>query len=250
MSEDKNQRLAHPTGAVVFATTHWSLVLRAKGGDETAAAAALSSLCQVYWAPLYAFLRRSGHSSHDAEDLVQAFFAKFLQDDFLGDVSQNRGRFRSFLLAALRNFVANHWRESNRIRRGGGQMKILLDVPEQEAICQQEMALIENPERIFDRRWAQTVVQSAAKRLQDEYSKSGRGNIHHQLQGFLGREGSAEDYQTAGKKLKIAPGAISVAVHRLRHRYRDCIRQEIADTVERPEEIDAEMRYLLELLLG
>lgn len=241
-----NPRPPEPGGA--FATTQWSVILAAREGAEPEAEAALARLCQAYWAPLYAFLRRSSHPPHDAEDLVQAFFARLFERDWLKTVDPRKGRFRSFLLASLRNFVSNEHRYERRKRRGGDQVRIHIDAPDEEQHWAGELALHESPERTFDRRWAETVVGAAMARLRAEFEKAGKGPLFGTLERWLATEARPGEYEAVGKPLGLSANAVSIAVHRLRQRYRELVRDEVAETVAEGEDVETEVRYLLSVL--
>ncbi len=237
-----------PLGAVMFATTHWTVILTAKDVSQPEAQEALARLCQTYWAPLYSYLRRDGHSSHDAEDLVQAFFERFLEKNFLKDVERERGRFRSFLLVALRHFIFNENRASKRLRRGGQLLRISLDVPEEELRCQSEMAHAGTPEKAYDRRWAQTIMGNARRRLRDEMTASRKSRNYEILQQWLATDPSPGEYEAAAPDLNLSPRSVGVAVFRLRQRFRELVRIEVADTVAEMDDVQEEMRYLLEVI--
>lgn len=237
-----------PPGAVVFATTHWTVILAAKDTSRPEAQEALARLCQTYWAPLYSYLRRDGHSSHDAEDLVQSFFERFLEKNFLKDVERERGRFRSFLLAALRHFIFNENRASKRLRRGGQLIRISLDVPEEELHCQSELAHAGTPEKAYDRRWAQAIMANARHRLENEMTTAGKGRNYQILQQWLATDPAPGEYEAAAPDLNFSPRTVGVAVFRLRQRFRELVRIEVADTVSEMDDIQEEMRYLLEVI--
>ncbi len=232
----------------MFATTHWTVILTAKDASQPEAQEALARLCRTYWAPLYSYLRRDGHSSHDAEDLVQAFFERFLEKNFLKDVQRERGRFRSFLLGALRHFIFNENRASKRLRRGGQLLRISLDVPEEELRCQSEMAHAGTPEKAYDRRWAQTIMANARRRLRDEMTSAGKSRNYEILEQWLATDPSPGEYEAAAPDLSLSPRSVGVAVFRLRQRFRELVRIEVADTVAEMDDVQEEMRYLLEVI--
>ena len=239
--------MAAPEDAV-FATTHWTVVLSAQPGDSDAAHGALETLCRIYWAPLYAFLRRQGLSSADAEDLVQGFFVQFLARESLKTVSASRGRFRSFLLASLRHFLANHRRDQATQRRGGGALHFTLDDPDVRARCEAAAAWAVGPETTYDRIWAETVMERAAVRLRQEFVASDRTELYEGLRRWLAAEAAPGDYAKAAPALGLTEGALAVAVLRLRRRFREFIRGEVAQTVVAPEQVDEEMRQLFRAL--
>lgn len=242
-------RVESPRPAEAFATTHWSVVLSARGESRPEANEALARLCQTYWPPLYAFLRRRGSSAHDAEDLVQSFFERFLADDFLGQVQQEKGRFRSFLLAALRHHAANQHRHQQTQRRGGARVHASLEEPGVLERCDAALATGLEPERVFDRVWAETVLAQAAAQVRLEYLTAGKGALYEGLRPWLAAEPKACEYAAAAPSLGLSEGALAVAVHRLRQRFRQAVRAQVAHTVQAPPDIDEEMRYLRRVLV-
>jgi RNA polymerase sigma-70 factor (ECF subfamily) len=236
-----------------FATTRWSLVLNAGGRAEAGASSeggsALAMLCQSYWYPLYAFLRRQGHDSHAAADLTQGFFAHLVAGGGLGAADPERGRFRSFLLASLKNFAANERRRERAEKRGGGNLPVSLDVEEGEQRYSREPADELTPERVFERRWALTVIDRAMARLEEEFAAAGKLAVFTELKGFLSGDDSRPQQEVADR-LGMTAGAVKVAVHRLRKRCRELLREEVAGTVATPEEIDDEIQRLMGSLAG
>ncbi len=231
----------------VFATTQWSVVLGARCGAPEVREA-LARLCQTYWPPLFAFLRRQGYSAHDAEDLVQGFFERLLAEDFLRDVAREKGRFRSFLLAALRHHVANVHRHERTQRRGGSFPHVALDHPGVLDRCEAALATGCAPELVFDRVWAETVLAQAASRLREEYAASGRDCLYEGIRRWLAVEAAPGEYASAAPGLAISEGALAVAVHRLRQRYRHLARAQVAETVRAPGDIDEELQHLLRVM--
>lgn len=232
-----------------FATTHWSLVLAAGQRESPQAAQALATLCEHYWYPLYAYVRRRGFSAEDARDLTQDFFALLLAKDRLRLADQQRGRFRSFLLASLSHFLANYRREQRAERRGGGQLLLSLDWQSGEERYRLEPADPQTPEKIFDRRWALTLLQRALERLREQYVSSGRGALFAALQETLGAATSPpRPYAELASELHLSESAVKVAVHRLRKRCGELLRDEIAQTVSDPTEIEEELGYLFAAL--
>ncbi len=238
------------TGSHRFATTHWSLVLTAQGNDSIPAGRALSKLCETYWYPLYAFVRRNGHSSHDAQDLTQAFFEKLLEKNYLGDVMQEKGKFRSFLLASLKHFLANEWKRSQATKRGGGTVLLSLDDTEAEARYQLEPAGEMNAERLFERRWAMTMLDIVMARLREEMKSADKLDLFEELKDRLSGGGDAHSFAESGKRLDLSEGAARVAAHRMKKRYREILRESIGETVADPSEVDDEIRYLISILSG
>jgi len=232
----------------VFATTHWSVVLAAQREDPARAHEALAALCQSYWYPLYVYVRRQGHSPHDAQDLTQEFFARLLEKDWLAGVSRGRGRFRSFLLAAMKHFLANEWDKARARKRGGGQRFVGLDAASAETRYALEPPDNVTPERVFERRWAMTLLDQVLARLRAEHAASGKEPLFEALKGALTEGRDSLPHAELGAKLGLSGGAVKVAVHRLRRRYRELLRQEIAHTVGSEAEVEDELRHLFALL--
>ena len=231
-----------------FATTHWSIVLTAQRSDTTRAQAALSKLCQTYWYPLYAFVRRQGHGPEDAQDLTQDFFARLLAKNYLAEVVREKGKFRSFLLAALKHFLANEWDRTQAAKRGGGQVFISLNDAEAESRYRLEPADEMSADRIFERRWAMTLLEQVLSRLRREHIQAGKVELYEQLKACLPGARDSAPYAELAARLKMTEGAIKVAVHRLRQRYRELLRDEIAQTVSGPAEVEEELRHLFSVL--
>jgi RNA polymerase sigma factor (sigma-70 family) len=231
-----------------FVTTHWSVVLAAGRGDSTRASAALEKLCRNYWYPLYAFVRRLGHGAHDAEDLVQSFFAICLEKNYLGTADQTKGRFRSFLLIALKRFLANEWDKARTLKRGGKQTSISLDSLAAEQRYALEPVDHLSADKLFERRWALTLLDQVVARLRDEQAASGKLEQFEQLKECITAAGRGTPYADSATRLGMSEGAVKVAVHRLRQRYRELLEEEIANTVASPEEIEEERRHLLAAL--
>ena len=232
----------------VFATTHWSVVLTAGQRELPQAAAALEKLCRAYWYPLYAYVRRRGSGPDDAQDLTQSFFARLLELDLLSRASPQRGRFRSFLLTALQNFLADEHDRANARKRGAGQTLISLDGLDGEARYALEPADNASPDNLFERRWATTVLEQAWTSLEVEYAAEGKADLFRELRRFNSAQESAPGYAEAAGKLGLPENTVKSLVHRMRRRYRSLLRAEIAHTVADPAEIDEEIRYLLRVL--
>jgi len=231
-----------------FAATRWTLVLSAARGTQTPrAAAAMAELCAIYWYPLYAFIRRRGLEAHEAEDLTQEFFARLLAKHSLVDVAPEKGKFRSFLLASVKHFLANEYDRAAAQKRGGGQKVIALDALRADSRWRLEPADELTPEKLFERRWALAVLDQVLTRLEAELAAAGKACQFEALKGFLTGAGQGTHAQL-GDQLGMSPGAVKVTVHRLRRRYRQLLREEIAHTVADPREIDDEIRYLLSCL--
>jgi len=235
-------------GPASFATTQWTVVLAAAGAGSSAANRALAQLCQRYWYPLYAYVRRSGHATHEAEDLTQEFFARLLVKNSLADVDRDKGKFRSFLLASLKHFLANEYDRTQAQKRGGGHTIVSLNREDADSRYALEPFHDLTPEKLFERRWALAVLAQVFARLGDELATEGKQPLFERLKPFLTAEKSALNYGDVGTELGMSEGAIKVAVHRLRRRYRELLRDEIGQTVSDPGEIDDEIRYLLSCL--
>src|SRR4051812_22138896 len=242
------RKITRAARSAVFVTTHWTEVLSASGGPSPQAAAALESLCQKYWYPLYAFIRREGHNSHDAQDLTQTFFAKFLDKNYLAEVHPSRGKFRSFLLVALKHFLANEWDRAKAKKRGGEFTLVSLDEQSAEARYARDPSDQLTAEKIYDRQWALTILDQALGRLQKESEAAGKGEQFEALKPLLMGGGDLPAQADLAEKLEMNPGALKVAAHRLRKRFRALLREEIAQTVSRSEEVEDELRYLVSVL--
>jgi len=231
-----------------FATTRWSLVLDAGAEMTPRGRAALGTLCELYWYPLYAYLRRRGQTAEDAQDLTQGFFARLLEKQALNVVDPSRGRFRSFLLASLDHYVSNQRDRDQAQKRGGSTPPISLDIAMAEDLYTREPADPWTPEKIFDRNWALALLGRVLARLREELHAEGKGEFVDALQGYLSTDEAPASYEELAKKLNMTEGALRVAVHRLRRRYRAVLYDEIAQTVATPEEIDLELEYLIDAI--
>ena len=234
----------------VFATTHWTAVLAAGRGGSQQADLALEELCRTYWYPLYAYVRRQGHSREDAEDLTQGFFARLLEKNYLEGVTSDKGKFRAFLLMAVKRFLANEWDRANRQKRGGGILPLSLNWQDADTRYQIDPADNLSPDKLYDRAWALVVLEHVITRLRDENATDGKGEVYEQLKPFLMMGKGALPYAKAATDLKMTEGAVRVAVHRLRHRYRELLREEIAQTLSDPSHADEEMQALFSALSG
>lgn len=232
-----------------FATTRWTVVLAA-GGDPAAPQTrdAMASLAQTYWYPMYSFVRREGYGAADAEDLVQEFVATLIEKQYLADVDPAKGRFRCFLLASLRHFLSNQRDHDRAVKRGGGQKVIALDQLSAEARYQLEPATDVTPERLFVRRWTLALLDRVLGRLREDYVRTGRGDVYEALKPVLQCDPDAPTYLKLGQQLAMSETAIKVAVHRLRARYRELLREEVAQTVADDTDLDAELKELLDCL--
>jgi len=233
-----------------FDTTHWSVVLTASQSPAPEAAAALEKLCRAYWQPLYDYVRRQGHDPHDAQDLTQEFFSRLLEKNWLARVDRDKGRFRSFMLASLKHFLANERDRANAAKRGGGHRLIPLDSETAEMVFSLEAESQESAEKLFERRWAVALLEQAMLALQQEYAQAGKAPLFEALKEFLAGEAGPGDYAPVAARLQTTPGAVAVAVHRLREKYREMVRGEIARTVAGPEEVADEMRHLFAALVS
>jgi RNA polymerase sigma-70 factor (ECF subfamily) len=237
-----------PAAAAVFSTTHWSVVLNARDAANPAADEAMERLCQTYWYPLYCYVRKRGRRPEEAEDLTQEFFARLLAKNYLRSLDRQKGKFRWFLLAAIEHFLANDWRRDQCQKRGGGRRVISLDEHLAERRFEMEPADTMAPDRIFERRWAAALLDQAMQRLRGEFALAGKAEVFEMLSVFLS-EGRAEiTHAQAGAKLGMTEGAVNVAVHRLRKRYGELVREEVAHTVSSPEQVDEELRFLMSSL--
>lgn len=238
-----------PRHATAFLTTHWSVVLTAGQSDTTRAQDALTRLCEVYWRPLYHYVRRRGYATEDAQDLTQSFFERLLERHALAKADPQRGRFRSFLLASLRNFLSDEWDKRRAQKRGAGRT-FPLDFQAEETRLPHEPAEMLTPEKAFEQRWAIALLDEVYRRLEAEFASSGKVEQFKALRITLTAPRGTTPYGELAREMGLSESAVKVAVHRLRRRYRDLLRQTIADTVAEPGEVEAELRYLLQVLSG
>jgi RNA polymerase sigma-70 factor (ECF subfamily) len=248
MSPSDHDWLSAPAVSERFATTHWSVIVAARDGDALQARDALAALCQTYWYPLYVYIRRQGHSWDEAQDLTQEFFARLLEKESLRLVDPAKGKFRSFLIAACKHFLANERDRARAIKHGGGQVFIPIDGKAAESRFQAEPAHAQTPEKAFERRWALTLLNQVLGRLRAEFEGADKSRLFDRLKGFLLKDKSAGGYGQAAQELGMTEGAVKVAVHRLRQRHRELLREEIAQTVHDPGQIDEEIRDLFHAL--
>jgi len=234
-------------GSPVFATTHWSVVLAAANAETADAAAALEKLCRNYWYPLYAYVRRQGFGPADAQDLTQEFFARLLARNSLAGVAPQKGKFRSFLLVALRHFLSDQRDRASAAKRGGGKEMLSLDAEEAEGRYRLDPLERLDAEKIYERRWAMTLLEQAWTRLREESVAHGKLQQFERLAEFVAGEAEVTCV-AAASELGLTESAMRSAVHRLRERYRALIREEIACTVSAPEEIDEELRCLIRVM--
>jgi len=233
-----------------FTTTHWSIVLTARDPACPQAADALEKLCRSYWYPLYAFVRRQGHDESSAKDLTQGFFARLLEKNYLAHVVQDKGKFRSFLLASLKHYMADERDKERAQKRGGGHIIISLDETAGEDRYRAEPVDVMDAEKLYERRWALTLLDQAKERLQEEYLKAGKLQLYHRFQAMEagGGAGSPPCAEVA-VMLGLSESGLRTAVFRLRQRYRELVREEVAQTVSSPQEVDEEIRHLI-LVVG
>lgn len=243
---------SHPGGepGPVFVTTHWSVVVAAGRNDTSRAQQSLEHLCRVYWYPLYAYVRRRGHSAHDAQDLTQAFFARLLERHWVGDANRERGRFRTFLLTAISRFLADEWDKVRAQKRGGGVPHVPVQLDTAETRYGHEPADDCTPEQCYERRWALTLLDTVLQKLRIEYERAGKGELFARLNACLvgGRE--TQPYAELAAQLGMNEGAVKVAVHRLRKGYRQLLRAEIAQTTAEAGDVDDELHHLFAVLAG
>jgi len=231
-----------------FRTTHWTLVLKAGRQESSSADEALASLCRAYWYPLYAFVRRRGYDPAEAQDLTQEFFARLIEKRSLTVVERGRGQFRSFLLAALAHFLDNEWDKSQAVKRGGGCSIVSLDEQDAEDRYVHEPFHELTAEKLYERRWAITLLDRVVAALKSEFTASGEAAVFDALHAYLTETKATESYKDLAPKLGLTEGALRVKAHRMRRRFGELLRAEIAHTVSQPEEIDEEIRHLYAVL--
>lgn len=229
-------------------TTQWGLVTRASQHGSPEGVEALNRLCRIYWYPLYAHVRRNGQNPHDAQDLTQAFFARLLEGGYLQLADRNQGRFRTFLLSSLKNFLINEWKKENRERRGGGQKLVSLDEETAETRFAAEAIVEQPPDSLYDRGWAATLLDRALTSLRSEYEQAGKLGLFERLKVFVWGDKNALSYAEMATQLNMTEVAVKVSVHRLRQRYGELLRGEVAQTVSTLDEVNEELRYLLSVI--
>jgi len=233
-----------------FATTRWSMVLTAADEKSPRSADALSELCKTYWYPIYAYVRRQGRSHEAAQDLTQEFFARMLEKRYIDDVGPDKGKFRTFLLVCLKRFLANEWDKTQAQKRGGGKAPLSIDFVDAEGRYSLEPGHELTAQKVFERRWALTVLERTLAGVASEFIQSSRGELFEALKVYLVGEVGALSYAQTAERLAMTEGAVKVAVHRLRARFRDWVKHEIAQTVPVETDIDEELRYLVSVLSG
>lgn len=244
-SDPKNSPAEQPRQ---FTTTRWSVILTALGDDFEQAERALAELCRVYWYPLYAYARRQGANEHDAQDLTQSFFESIIRRNDLNKGSPDKGRFRAWPLNCMKHFLLNEWKKAKRIRRGGEYHFVSLNADEAEDRYRKEPADNMSADRIYERRWALTVIENALDRLESEYAANGRESLYALIKGALTGGEEKTKYATTGEQAGLSEGGVKTAVHRMRKRYRELIRATVLETVSSASEADEELRHLMSVL--
>jgi RNA polymerase sigma factor (sigma-70 family) len=246
MKSEEIKRPENATNPGWFATTHWSLVVRATGSESPDGAAALASLCESYWRPIYLYIRRRGYSAHDAQDLTQGFFAFLLSRNHMAKADADRGRFRSFLLGTLKKFLSDQRDKANAQKRGGGTTTLSLDFESAERNLALNAVSDSDPVREFDRNWALSLLEQTMTRLQEEHRAASKGKLFAEIASAITGEKSGRPYSEIGEALGISEGSVKMAVMRARRRYGELLREEIAHTVASAADIDDEVRRLFE----
>ena len=231
-----------------FRTTRWTVIRAARAKNEPDSAAALASLCEAYWYPLYFFVRRLGHNAEDARDLTQGYFLKLMERDYLDTVREEAGKFRSFLLASMKHYLANVKRDAAALKRGGGQAPISLDIDVAENRYRLEPVDESTPEKAYERRWALAVIDRARASLRNEFETASKGRHFHLLAGHLSGSGDGKSYREIAEELETTEAAVKMSVSRMRRQFGRALRDQIADTVDNTEDIDAEVKYLLSIV--
>lgn len=232
----------------MFPVTQWTVVLAAGQTPSPESAAALERLCSSYWYPLYAYVRRRGHSPPDAQDLTQEFLARLLEHNWIADADRHKGRFRSFLLMAMKRFLAKEWAKGNTLKRGGQVRLVPLEFGTAEARYTREPADTCTPEQVFEKQWALALLESVLNRVRADYAQEGKGALFHTLEPCLIGSREAQPYSALAAELGMTEGAVKMAVCRLRERYRASLKDEIGHTVASPAEVDEELRHLFRAL--
>lgn len=233
----------------VFVTTRWSMVVRAAGTASPDSRRALEQLCQTYWYPLYAYVRRCGHAPPDAQDLTQEFFARLIADEVFAKADKSKGRFRSFLLGVLKHFLAHEWEKSKARKRGGHLQLVPLSTDSAEIRYSSEPATDDGtPDRAYDRQWALALLDLVLGRLRKEYAQRGRDRLFDCLKQTLSAAGEASAYREVARQLEMSEAAVKIAAHRMRQRYRALLREEIAHTLDSPQAVEEELQHLFSAL--
>ncbi len=235
-------------GSAQFPNTHWSIVLHAGDLTSPRRAQAMEALCRTYWFPLYAYVRRRGHPEEEAKDLTQGFFLRLLEKNYFGDADARRGRFRTFLLTSLGHYLANEWDRARAQKRGGANVLLSLDELDPEGRYRHEPADASTPEKAFERRWAEAMLEAVFSRLRGEFDEPTRGRRFEDVKPYLLGAEAGVSYAEAAARLGISETGARSVVHRLRKRFRELVREEIAQTVSHPDDIDDEIRHLFQAL--
>jgi RNA polymerase sigma factor (sigma-70 family) len=250
VSEAQENRLRPETATQSFPTTHWSLLTTAGEIQSPGSAEALAELCGSYWYPVYCYVRRTGSDPHTAQDLTQEFFARLIKQNFISGAAQEKGRFRSFLLIALKRFLVNEWERTQAQKRGGGQAIVSLDATEAEERYQLEPIDEMTAERIYERRWAMALLDEVMNRLGAEQAEAGKTELFEALKIFLYRDKSDMSQEQIGERFGLSESAIKSAVHRLRQRYRELLYETVGKTVANRIDVEDELRHLFHVLSG
>lgn len=248
---DSTGRLTNPAAGEGdwFATTHWSMVVSAgRQNDTERSREAMQALCQNYWQPLYSYVRRRGYSADDAQDLTQEFFARLLQNNRVARADQQKGKFRAFLLTSLKNFLSDEWDKAHAQKRGSGIQPCSLQFEDGERTYELEPVNNVTPDQVYERRWALTLLDNVLQTLKAEHERAGKGEVFAALSPCLVGDRTAQPYAELADSLELSEGAIKSIVHRMRNRYRELLRHEIANTVATPTEVDEELNYLFTVL--
>ena len=237
-----------PCAGANFLPTRWSVVLSAGDPNSLHATTALETLCRAYWYPLYAYVRQRGHSPEDAQDLTQEFFARLLEHNWIAHADRHKGRFRSFLLMAMKRFLAKEWAKVKTLKRGGHVRRVPLQLDTAETRYIREPADTRTPEQVFEKQWALTLLEYVLNRLREDYARDGKGGLFERLEPCLIGSREAQPYAALADRLGMTEGAVKMAVCRMRKRYRECLKEEIGQTVASPAEMDEELRHLFRVL--
>ncbi|MCX7871906.1 MAG: RNA polymerase sigma factor [Verrucomicrobiae bacterium] len=244
-SDGKSETIA---GGVIFRTTHWSVVIAAGDTTSPASQEALSKLCKTYWYPVYSYVRRRGYNPHDAQDLTQEFFSRLLRSHYFSLADRKKGKFRSFLISSLKNFLSHEWDKAHAQKRGGGLTILSLNDEDMENRYKNEPSDNITADLLYDRNWALALIDQVIQKLKKEYEDANKTHLFKMLEPALTGEAKLPGYSEIGEKLGMTEGAVKVAVFRLRKRFGELLREEIANTVSSPEEIEDELRSLLDAL--
>ncbi len=250
MEQTESTETASAGQGTWFTATHWSLILHAQDTSSPLASAALEKLCRAYWYPLYVFVRRQGENEESAKDLTQGFFARLLEKRYLDQVQREKGKFRCFLLASLKHFLGDERDKARAQKRGGGQTLISLDDSTGEERYRLEPVDAMDADKLFERRWALTLLEQARARVREEYLESGKAGLYDHLKPFESGDQNAPSYAQVAVELGLTESAVKSAVFRMRQRYRELVREEVANTVDDPAEVDAEIRHLISVISG